>query len=337
MTLGTYRHAVDLLSSDETPACAFLRHGLVPSSPFSPAYAVSIRALEIYRTTHLRCPHLAIEPFVKSLCDLYGASYRPSLRRIFSACYDLYLRLRAEVEQKVMAQLKRTGSWERKNACSACTYELKGEDPLLFRILVTMDGNDSLKRILRRALDLALQDNEEEAGCTPQSQRPQGGGSERTDKRVVSSGIYLERTAVDKYKRANPSQPSQPKQPAKGKQKEPMEDAESPCAGRWSNMSTETTGKSWAIFDETGVFLCLCRHGFALAVCDMVQSGEQCVNLALLLQSHILTLVGCGPTLRAACFLGHTPLPVTPVPRRTGHFAPKQVLFIYGVIKSRNR
>ncbi|KAJ7433959.1 hypothetical protein B0H11DRAFT_1758215 [Mycena galericulata] len=39
-------------------------------------------------------------------------------------------------------------------------------------------------------------------------------------------------------------------------------------------MSEELTAKMWSIFDETGVFLALCRHGFVLLVADMVRSGE---------------------------------------------------------------
>ena len=34
------------------------------------------------------------------------------------------------------------------------------------------------------------------------------------------------------------------------------------------------TSRMWGIFDETGVFLSLCRHGFVLLVADMVRSGE---------------------------------------------------------------
>ncbi|KAF8335246.1 hypothetical protein F5887DRAFT_892019 [Amanita rubescens] len=30
----------------------------------------------------------------------------------------------------------------------------------------------------------------------------------------------------------------------------------------------------WGIFDETGVFVALCRHGFVMLVADMVRSGE---------------------------------------------------------------
>lgn len=39
-------------------------------------------------------------------------------------------------------------------------------------------------------------------------------------------------------------------------------------------MTEELTSKMWGIFDETGVFLALCRHGFVLLVADMIKSGE---------------------------------------------------------------
>ncbi|KAJ7757897.1 hypothetical protein B0H16DRAFT_1314184, partial [Mycena metata] len=32
--------------------------------------------------------------------------------------------------------------------------------------------------------------------------------------------------------------------------------------------------KMWGIFDETGFFLALCRHGFVLLIADMIRSGE---------------------------------------------------------------
>jgi hypothetical protein len=49
---------------------------------------------------------------------------------------------------------------------------------------------------------------------------------------------------------------------------------ETPCAGRWQNMNNELTARMWGIFDETGVFLALCRHGFVLVIADMIKSGE---------------------------------------------------------------
>lgn len=42
-------------------------------------------------------------------------------------------------------------------------------------------------------------------------------------------------------------------------------------------MMDERASKMWSIFDESGIFLALCRHGFVLLVADMVRSGELCV------------------------------------------------------------
>jgi hypothetical protein len=42
-------------------------------------------------------------------------------------------------------------------------------------------------------------------------------------------------------------------------------------------MQDELTSRMWGIFDENGVFMAFCRHGFALIITDMVRSGEQCV------------------------------------------------------------
>lgn len=38
-------------------------------------------------------------------------------------------------------------------------------------------------------------------------------------------------------------------------------------------MSADVTAKMWGIFDETGLFLCLCQHGFVLAIADMSKRG----------------------------------------------------------------
>jgi hypothetical protein len=39
-------------------------------------------------------------------------------------------------------------------------------------------------------------------------------------------------------------------------------------------MSTDITKRMWGVFEETGIFLALCRHGFVLVIADMVHSGE---------------------------------------------------------------
>lgn len=46
------------------------------------------------------------------------------------------------------------------------------------------------------------------------------------------------------------------------------------CEQRWHNMKEANTRSMWEIYDETGVFVSLCRHSFVLLISDMVKSGE---------------------------------------------------------------
>ncbi|KAJ7732874.1 hypothetical protein B0H16DRAFT_1665142 [Mycena metata] len=39
-------------------------------------------------------------------------------------------------------------------------------------------------------------------------------------------------------------------------------------------MVNDITSKMWGVFDETGIFPALCRHGFVLLLVDMIRSGE---------------------------------------------------------------
>jgi hypothetical protein len=60
---------------------------------------------------------------------------------------------------------------------------------------------------------------------------------------------------------------------------EPSSDPVAKCVDRWRNAGPEQKKKMFAMFDESGIFLTACRHGFVLLVCDMIQSGELLVSL----------------------------------------------------------
>ncbi|KAJ7841691.1 hypothetical protein B0H14DRAFT_3086723 [Mycena olivaceomarginata] len=213
----------------------------MPCAPWKPSVVIATRVLELYRTTHIRCPQLAIQSFVKSLCDLHGVPYRPYLRQQFSTAYDIYLEIRRQTDCLVNSALGRnTPNWRLKHTCPACMYKLEGEDELIFSMLFNMDGNDSLKRVLKR---LKTDGSEEEPTAGP--------SIERDDSRDGGEDYFLRRERVDRW--GDPS---------------------NPCSGRWKNMINDVTSKMWGIFDETGIFLALCWHGFALVVADMVRSGE---------------------------------------------------------------
>ncbi|KAG2038237.1 hypothetical protein BDR03DRAFT_933641 [Suillus americanus] len=128
---GTEKVTVKLLSTDCTIASALVCQGVIPSSPISPAVGITTEALDLYCIVHLRSPHLSIQAFVKSMCDLHGV-------------------LAAMVAKSLQQD---SPDWRLKHACPTCTYVLTDEPKLTFSLLYAMDGNDSLKRVLQRTLD----------------------------------------------------------------------------------------------------------------------------------------------------------------------------------------
>ncbi|KAG2109133.1 hypothetical protein DEU56DRAFT_874515 [Suillus clintonianus] len=207
-----------ILPADATISSALVRQGVMPS-------------LDLYRVAHLRSPQLSIQAFVKTMCDLHGVSFHRHLSRQFSIAFDLYLQVRRSVAAMVAESLRRNTPVPH----------------LTFSLLYAMDGNDSLKRVLRRSLD-----TDESLGTS--SELPTG--------QQLASDRYLSRTFVDQFARDSTTAGD--------------EDAhlENLCEARWKNMDDTKTKKAWGIYDETGIFVAVCRHGFSLLVADMVQSGE---------------------------------------------------------------
>ena len=184
---------ISLRLGDASVSAAFLDEGLIPCSPHLPSVTITIRVLELYRNASLRCPHLAINSFVKSLCDLHGIPFRPYLRKQFSICFDVYLSIRNRVDQRIQTALKRNDpGWRLRHACPACTHKLTGEPELVFSTLVTMDGNDSLKRILRRKT-APIDPGDGDAPVV-------GEPNELKDERTVGVGYYLTREQVDRWR-----------------------------------------------------------------------------------------------------------------------------------------
>ncbi|KAI5983701.1 hypothetical protein EDD15DRAFT_2201864 [Pisolithus albus] len=167
-----------------------VRHGLIPCSPITPKAAVTVHALHLYHTARQRCPHLSIQGYVKSLCDMHG-----------------------------------------------------DEPEMRFAMLFAQDGNDSLKRVATRILDGDI----DHVAASPTSERTFHHEQYLTQRQRGHS-------IVDEDGDGNL------------------------CAERWKNMKDNATQKMWNVFDESGVFIAVCRHGFCLLIADMVQSGEQSVD-----------------------------------------------------------
>lgn len=174
-----------MLAGDATLSAGFVNLGYFPCSPSAATVVLTTRVLEIYRVATLRCPRLAIQPWVKSLCDIHGVPFRPYLSTQFSIAFDLYLATRAIVDARVKVLLHRDApDWRLKNACPACMYKVEGEPPMELPFLSTKDGNNSLKRWNRRERG--------EGGVT-------GASKERADDRTVPGDYYLSRPEVDAW------------------------------------------------------------------------------------------------------------------------------------------
>ncbi|KAJ7092254.1 hypothetical protein C8R44DRAFT_891296 [Mycena epipterygia] len=246
---------IPLLAGDAFVASGLVNLGYFPCSADFPTVVLTTRVLEIYRVARLRCPWLAIQPYVRSLCDIHGAAFRPYLSTQFSIAFNLYLATLAIVEQRVKHLLGRDApNWRLKNVCPTCMYKLEDEPVLDLPILTTMDGNNSLKRFHRR-------------------ERTEGGAAgvskEREDSRQVPGDYYISPEEVDEWGK------EELEELLKGFTPDPAwEEAGDGYSDRWENMKEHVTAKAWGMYDETGVFLSLCRHGFVLFIADMIRSGE---------------------------------------------------------------
>ncbi|EGO28311.1 hypothetical protein SERLADRAFT_405901 [Serpula lacrymans var. lacrymans S7.9] len=107
---------------------------------------------------------------------------------------------------------------------------------LYFQIMYTIDGNDSLKQIIRRT---PLSDDEDE--------KP-GPSSELPSPQYICGDCYSSTELVDRW--------------AHGALQNMLGEA----LNAWRRCG--------GVFDETGIFLALCYHGISLVVADIMQSGE---------------------------------------------------------------
>ena len=74
--------------------------------------------------------------------------YRAYLSTQFSIAYDAFLSILREVDQKVKYVLRQDApNWRLHNVCPPCFYKLENEPSLKFSLLVSMDGNNSLRRM----------------------------------------------------------------------------------------------------------------------------------------------------------------------------------------------
>ncbi|KAG9089237.1 hypothetical protein FS749_001499 [Ceratobasidium sp. UAMH 11750] len=215
-----------------------LRNGYLSSSPHRPRMAFSISLLELLAAVLRRGPAVSIQIMAKAFCDLRNVPFEDYFRDQLTDALDVYLMIEREVARRVAVVLGRDDpEWRLRNACMPCTYKLENEPPLQYSMLVTMDGNDSLKHVAEAAT---------------------------SDRRTYRSNYYLTRNEVNACANEVPRR----------RKDEPQE--ETVCEKRWKSAKPDNDPRKRAKlrFEETGVFVSTCRHSHVLTACDMVRSGE---------------------------------------------------------------
>jgi hypothetical protein len=122
--------------------------------------------------------------------------------------------------------------------------QVENEPPLVFARQLTMDGNNSLKRWRKAGSewDVAFRSRYILT---------------RAEVNVCENEVSSRATRRDDHDSGAPAT------------------KQSLCSERWRNARPENERASaWDVLDETGIFVCLCRHGFVFFITDMWESGE---------------------------------------------------------------
>ncbi|KAJ7705953.1 hypothetical protein B0H16DRAFT_1746965 [Mycena metata] len=275
-----YFTEVPITATDNFVASAYVRQGLMPAAAVFPSVVITVRVLEVFRRLQLRCPRVGVQAFVRTLCDLHGVAPGGYLVTQFTVAFDIYLAILAAVNKCVQAALGRdTPDWHLKNACPSCMYKLEGEAEIPLPFLATIDGNNSLKRFWRREKAVDADGN-----IAP------GASRERLDTRVPAGDYYLSREEVDKWSKEGLEDLMRDFVPG-SEEEGSAGDEGAGCSERWQNMKEDATARAYGMYDETGIFPALCRHGFVLVIVDMVKSGEL-AKYGFAITAHLIGILG---------------------------------------------
>jgi hypothetical protein len=71
---AAYYADVPVLVGEHYVASAYVGQGLMPTAPYLPNVVITIRTLKIFRAIQLCCPHLGVQAFIRTLCDIHGVA-----------------------------------------------------------------------------------------------------------------------------------------------------------------------------------------------------------------------------------------------------------------------
>ncbi|KAG6379623.1 hypothetical protein JVT61DRAFT_10136 [Boletus reticuloceps] len=219
---------------EEQANVSLMRAGAVGCSPTQPTVAVALQCLELYHRLRRRQSSFSIQAMVKTLCALHNITYTHHLRVQFSVAFDVYLDILRRIRCALDQALGRVGLQWKLRGACPCCAFSQPDEPVL--IPARLHSMDGNQSAKR--LD----------------------GSGYTDPRAFASDYFVPVDQVERFK-------------DDVKSKARSDSKQAACTDNW-NAANPGGDEQIKVFEQTGIFLLACRHGFMECVIEMKRSGE---------------------------------------------------------------
>ncbi|KAF8586864.1 hypothetical protein K439DRAFT_1646075 [Ramaria rubella] len=235
----------------------------------------TVNCLELYHQIRCRQSSFSLQAMAKVLCALHNViTFSNTFRNQLSIPFDVYLDIQCSIQEVVNDALGwRSPNWHLLNACPPCSYKgcIQGESKLTPERMQAMDGNSLLKRV-------------ETMG--------------HTDTHVFESDYFISPSDINRFKDDVKIRPGTIKATTLVNKEDPPPHGfeQTVCTENWiaaNTVSTETV----KIFEQTGVFVLVCRHGLIQTLVEMRWSGEL-AKYGLATLNKILDMFGDDQTVR---------------------------------------
>ncbi|KIK80156.1 hypothetical protein PAXRUDRAFT_159404, partial [Paxillus rubicundulus Ve08.2h10] len=186
---------------------------------------------------------------------LQPISFTRHLRVQFAATFDTYLDIKQHIQSTLERALGRDGPrWKLSGACPPCAFKQSNEPLLSPARLHNMDGN-----MLAKHLD----------------------GSGSSDPRVFASSYFISDLEIEQFKDDVRNQPGN---------RSDVATHPGACTNNWIAAKSVEEDKV-QVFEQTGIFLLACCHGFVECIAEMKRSGEL-MKYGLMAINQILNICG---------------------------------------------
>ncbi|KAI0027008.1 hypothetical protein K488DRAFT_8790, partial [Vararia minispora EC-137] len=273
---------------NEDVNAALMRHGFIAGTPVRPTLAFSVDVLQLALCLRRNAPGVGVQGLVKSLCSLLCIQYKHGMEALFSNAFDIFLDITTQVDRMTDKALERhKPNWYRLYGCPPCGFKARNSLPACLNKLKPTHSSrttrcDSYKR---------------------------GRTAGKADDREYESDLWLSRDVVNDYRDVvrsplaasrdgtTTTENDQPERKFILRDDGFVVEEDDRCGETWTAANgKELTPATKEVFDQTGMFACVCRHGCVEFAVEMVQSGEL-AKYGLAIVSKILDVYGAHQAL----------------------------------------